>query len=520
MHIAGSDRPGQRRRHRWALIAGMVVIACWLTLCPRQAAAQPGALSVSAGGPYSGQVGKTVIFMARFDLGGRPPDTAIAFEWNFGDGAVEMGGQTTAHIYSEPGTFTATVTLFVLAGRQTAMDSTTVQISPQPVGQLSITAGGPYSGQAGQTIIFMARFDLAGRPPDTALQIEWNFGDGAVEMGQTTAHAYTRLGTFVVTVTLFLLTSRETATDSTLAVVRQAPAPITANAGGPYSGTVGQPITMTGSISPAGLAVGEWTWNFGDGTTGVGQTVQKTYNQAGTYTVTLQARPLNEGSVTATTTASVSAAPAQDERVPLPAGCSNQALTWRIGTPMETVARAVSPPGALASIFKLDAAQGRFRGFSPTAPSFANDYTMVEQNLEAVFFCMNAAGTLFRPAIGGSPAPAPTPNLVGPLYRWQGTLLNDGSTFTPVDPSQYTLQLFPDGTAAAQLDCNRSSGTYTINGNRLTLSFLATTLALCPPGSLSDRYLQQLNAVVSFFFQDGQLFLELMFDSGSMRFLP
>lgn len=88
---------------------------------------------------------------------------------------------------------------------------------------------------------------------------------------------------------------------------------------------------------------------------------------------------------------------ADTEAVPLPAGCSNQALTWPVGTPLTTVAPAVSPPGNLLSIFKLDAVLQRFRGFSPTAPSFANDYTMVETRLEAVFLCVAAPSTLNRP---------------------------------------------------------------------------------------------------------------------------
>ena len=73
--------------------------------------------------------------------------------------------------------------------------------------------------------------------------------------------------------------------------------------------------------------------------------------------------------------------------------------------------------------------------------------------------------------------------LVGPVYRWQESLLNDDSRFVPTNPNNYTLQLMPDGTAAAQVDCNRAVGSYTLNGNQLSLSFLATTLAACPPGS-------------------------------------
>jgi hypothetical protein len=85
------------------------------------------------------------------------------------------------------------------------------------------------------------------------------------------------------------------------------------------------------------------------------------------------------------------------EAVALPTGCSNQALTWPVGTPLTTVAAAVTPPGNLLSIFKLDPIQQRFRGYSPTAPAFANDYTMVETRLEAVFFCVSAPSTLNRP---------------------------------------------------------------------------------------------------------------------------
>ncbi|MGE0538621.1 MAG: collagen binding domain-containing protein [Dehalococcoidia bacterium] len=85
------------------------------------------------------------------------------------------------------------------------------------------------------------------------------------------------------------------------------------------------------------------------------------------------------------------------EAVPLTTGCTNVALTWPVGTAMTTVAAGVTPAGVLESIFKLDAATGRFRGFSPSAPAFANDYNQVEASLEAVFICMRSPGTLNRP---------------------------------------------------------------------------------------------------------------------------
>jgi PKD repeat protein len=61
-----------------------------------------------------------------------------------------------------------------------------------------------------------------------------------------------------------------------------------ANAGGPYSGTEGSPIAIdgTGSTDPDNN-IASYAWSFGDGETGSGPTVQHTYTNGGTYTVTL-----------------------------------------------------------------------------------------------------------------------------------------------------------------------------------------------------------------------------------------
>jgi len=147
------------------------------------------------------------------------------------------------------------------------------------------------------------------------------------------------------------------------------PAPTAPSPGGSTTGTGSQtpgtqgpaPQPATGPTSPPPLAVSP-----------------PTVAQSGTT-------PVRAASTAATAT------------VALAAGCSNVALTWPAGTPLATVAMAVDPPHALTSIFKLDAAQRRYRGYSPTAPAFANDYTAVEAPLEAVFICVSQAATWTRP---------------------------------------------------------------------------------------------------------------------------
>src|ERR1019366_8159011 len=56
--------------------------------------------------------------------------------------------------------------------------------------------------------------------------------------------------------------------------------PPKANAGGPYTGTVGTPVSFTaaGSSDPQGQAL-TYSWDFGDGIKGTGVTTTHTYPQ-------------------------------------------------------------------------------------------------------------------------------------------------------------------------------------------------------------------------------------------------
>jgi heat shock protein HslJ len=45
-------------------------------------------------------------------------------------------------------------------------------------------------------------------------------------------------------------------------------------------------------------------------------------------------------------------------------------------------------------------------------------------------------------------------------------------------------------------------------------------MAACPEGSLGDTFVSQLGGAAIYFFQEGDLYIDLMFDSGTMRFSP
>lgn len=112
-----------------------------------------------------------------------------------------------------------------------------------------------------------------------------------------------------------------------------------------------------------------------------------------------------------------------------------------------------------------------------------------------------------------------TAALVGTVWQWQGTRMNDDSVFTPADPASYTVEFMADGSVAIQADCNRASAAYTLDGSAITITPGPTTLMACPEDSLGGDFLEQLNNAAIYFFQDGDLFLDIKFDSGTMRFV-
>lgn len=126
-------------------------------------------------------------------------------------------------------------------------------------------------------------------------------------------------------------------------------------------------------------------------------------------------------------------------------------------------------------------------------------------------------GVLILTACGGQDE---ADSIVGSTWHWQAYEDSAGENNIDVsDPQNYTLTLNEDGTASIKADCNQVSWTYELDGSSLTFNTLGpSTLAMCAEDSLDTVYLQRLGETVTYVTSDGQLFLNMMMDSGNMVF--
>jgi len=93
-------------------------------------------LVAEAGGPYSGTAGIPIAFSGAASTG-----TISTYVWSFGDGGSSQG-VSTSHTYANPGTYTASLTVYGSSGQHTDTAQVTVS-TPQPVlaAQISLPKG-------------------------------------------------------------------------------------------------------------------------------------------------------------------------------------------------------------------------------------------------------------------------------------------------------------------------------------------------------------------------------------------
>ncbi len=133
-------------------------------------------------------------------------------------------------------------------------------------------------------------------------------------------------------------------------------------------------------------------------------------------------------------------------------------------------------------------------------------------------FILAAALLIISPApllAGGDPE---TEDITGIVWEWQKTRYNNDEHAVPSDPSHFTIIFNADKTINIRADCNHGGGKYSLEGKAISVEVTHTTQAMCPPGSLDQTFIKNLNSAGIYFFSEGDLYLDLKYDTGTMKF--
>ncbi|MET9398923.1 S8 family serine peptidase [Kitasatospora sp. NPDC002965] len=167
----------------------------------------------------------------------------------------------------------------------------------EPLLDLTNTAVFPAGGTAGPDATFVPGCDRATRrctfdaslTGGSGLSYSWDFGDGTTGTGVRPVHTYGAYGTYTVRLTVTDGSGRTGGNGTTFRLLEpnHNDRPV-ANVGGFCTVNGNCVLDGDGSYDPDG-SLARYSWNFGDGSTGTGQSVNHTfpYAASGTYTATL-----------------------------------------------------------------------------------------------------------------------------------------------------------------------------------------------------------------------------------------
>jgi PKD repeat protein len=211
-----------------------------------------------------------------YDLDG----TIVDYSWDFGDGSTATGVKVSTS-YTESGAYTITLTVTDDDGATGTIATSKTVRNKSPVANFTESAENVYVDER-------ISFDAAEShdPDGTIVAYSWDFGDGSTATGVTVSHAYSDNGLYLVTLTVTDNDGATASAHATKTVMNRPPvASFTETA---ESVNTDEPITFDASDSsdPDGSIVA-YSWDFGDGATGTGVSVQHAYSQDGTYIVTL-----------------------------------------------------------------------------------------------------------------------------------------------------------------------------------------------------------------------------------------
>ncbi|MDH4123348.1 MAG: PKD domain-containing protein, partial [Thermoplasmata archaeon] len=214
-----------------------------------------------------------------------PDGNIVAYDWDFGDGSPHGSGSIVTHTWTAIGDYPLTLTVFD-DSNSSSTDSLIVHVTLNLPPVAVITQ--PLLGYPGENTLLdgSGSYDLDG----TIVNYTWDFGDGKIGYGETVEHKYFEIGRYLVNLTV--KDDVDALDFDTEYLVIDIKSPI-AKIMMQDRAVVGEAVSLDGSASftlDSMRTIVNYSWDFGDGTTGYGISPTHSWLSADTYPVSLIVR--------------------------------------------------------------------------------------------------------------------------------------------------------------------------------------------------------------------------------------
>ncbi len=228
----------------------------------------------------SSAIGEELIFDAARSYD--PDGEVVKYVWDFGNGTV-LEGKKVNYAYTAAGKYNVTLSVTDNSGVSNSTDETTIPVLVNfpPTAE----AGNDKLIAVDEIVILEGKgsSDKDGR----IIDYTWDLGDGSVKSGYSVAHSYSTPGQYKVKLRVKddSGTKLNDNNDSLVVVVNARPV---AEAGEDIRSTFGRVQFNASQSADSDGDIVQYTWDFGDGSTGNGVDPVHIYREAGTYRVNLK----------------------------------------------------------------------------------------------------------------------------------------------------------------------------------------------------------------------------------------
>ncbi|MEA2054570.1 MAG: PKD domain-containing protein [Candidatus Thermoplasmatota archaeon] len=207
-----------------------------------------------------------------------PDGFVVNWSWNFGDGNISYGDNTT-HTYAGSDTYIVTLTVKDDDGDSSTIQKEIFVANDPPVANFS------YSPLTPSTADIIHFNDTSIDADGVVVNWTWNFGDGNISYVQNPGHSYADNGTYAV---ILIVIDNDNGIDSVTKHINISNVPPVAG----YSFSPSSPkdvdvIHFSDESYDTDGSVVLWYWEFGDGQTSTAQNPIHTYSDDGTYMINL-----------------------------------------------------------------------------------------------------------------------------------------------------------------------------------------------------------------------------------------